>query len=176
MRVLKLLTIAGVVAAVRFNLSTRHEGTETSRRALMASSSGFNLSTRHEGTETSMTKRISRGQLASTYRPDMRVLKPDAGGICALPEICFNLSTRHEGTETHLGQAHHRSQPCFNLSTRHEGTETSPVCSSAMKRLTSFNLSTRHEGTETMCRTISSGVTPSFNLSTRHEGTETPSP
>ena len=37
----------------------------------------FNLSTRHEGTETKLLKPFLNALGASTYRPDMRVLKHD---------------------------------------------------------------------------------------------------
>ena len=113
------------IAPLRFNLSTRHEGTETSSRAVIGGNSRrFNLSTRHEGTETCLSTSDRSGDLrfnlstrhegtetrkdgwafpagtASTYRPDMRVLKHS--GVIMTVEFrnSFNLSTRHEGTET----------------------------------------------------------------------------
>ena len=65
-----------------FNLSTRHEGTETPKTNWRESLSHcFNLSTRHEGTETLWARCYCKAILASTYRPDMRVLKLRMGKI-----------------------------------------------------------------------------------------------
>ena len=87
----------------------------------------FNLSTRHEGTETLCSGGdVNETPIASTYRPDMRVLKQPSAGNTITAAPSFNLSTRHEGTETRNWLIYERfSVERFNLSTRHEGTETS---------------------------------------------------
>ena len=72
------------VNPVCFNLSTRHEGTETAELDDYADCGfGFNLSTRHEGTETCKVPIRPFHAAASTYRPDMRVLKLVIGSAFA---------------------------------------------------------------------------------------------